>query len=144
LIEVFFPGYDKSGNLYVDGFNSGGTFGFVELPKGKSTWITLTGASVEFPGNVQFDGKYITVNDQEGHAIYGYTCSGTSCTLERIVSLNGASDCDQTWIAKGYVICPDAGNNGVEIIKYPAGGIIAHLGGSEGFSEPLGSVQAEK
>jgi hypothetical protein len=92
---------------------------------------------------VQFDGKYITVNDVKAHEIFGYTCSGTSCTLKQTVALTGASDCSQTWIAKGYVICPDAGNNGVEIFKYPAGGgIIAHLGGS--FSTPLSSVQAEK
>jgi hypothetical protein len=143
LIEAFFPGYDTKGNLYVDGFNSDGGFGFVELPKGKTTWITLSGASIEFPGGVQFDGKYITINDQEAHDIFGYTCSGTTCTLKRTVALMGSSDCDQTWIAKGYVICPDAGNSDVEIFKYPAGGsIVKTLTGS--FSEPLGAVQAEK
>ena len=71
---------------------------------------------------MQYDGKYVTVNDQEAHDIFGYTCSGTSCTLEQTVSLSGSSDCDQTWIAKGYAICPDAGNLDGEIYKYPAGG----------------------
>jgi hypothetical protein len=141
-IEAFFPGYDKSGNLYVDGFTSAG-FCFAELPKGSSSWTTLSGASVSFPGGVQWDGKYITVNDQEAHTINGYTCSGGSCTLKQTVSLSDASDCDQTWIAKGYVICPDAGKNGAEIFKYPAGGNAeATLTGS--FSSPLGAVQAEK
>jgi hypothetical protein len=137
LIEAFFAGYDKSGNLYVDGFNSS-TFDFVELPKGSKSWETLSlSNSVEFPGSVQYDGKYITVNDQEGHAIYGYRCSSGSCTLERTVSLSGASGCGQTWIARGYVIC------GAEIVKYPAGGNpIAHLGTSS--FEPLGAVQVEK
>jgi hypothetical protein len=140
LIEAFYGGYDKSGNLYVDGFNSGGTFGFVELPNGSNSWETLsTSNSVEFPGSVQFDGTYITVGDQEAHNIYGYTCHGTSCTLKRTVTLSGSSNCDQTWIAKGYVIC------GTAIVKYPAGGIIAHLRApSSGLSELLGSVQAEK
>jgi hypothetical protein len=143
LIEAFFLGYDNKSNLFLDGFNSGGAFALAELPKGSKSFETLTGPSVEFPGAVQFDGKYITVNDQEAHTINGYTCSGTSCTLKQTVSLTGAGDCDQTWIAKGYVICPDAGNNDAEIFKYPAGGsILKTLTGS--FSEPLGAVQAEK
>jgi len=144
LIEAFFAGYDKGSNLYVDGFNNQGAFGLVELKKGSSTWETLSlSNSIEFPGNVQFDGKYITVNDQEAHDIFGYTCSGTSCTLEQTVSLSGSSDCDQTWIAKGYVICPDAGNLDGEIYKYPAGGSPeATL--TDSFSEPLAASAAAK
>jgi hypothetical protein len=146
LTEAFFAAYDNNGNLFVDGFNSNDAFGFVELPKGTSTWETLsTSNSVEFPGNVQFDGTYVTVNDQEAHDIFGYTCSGTNCTLEQTVALVGSSDCNQTWIAKGYVICPDAGNEEAEIFKYPAGGsAIAVLIGPASFSEPLASVQAAK
>ena len=102
-----------------------------------------TSNTVEFPGQVQFDGKYVTVNDQEAHAIYGYTCSGTTCTLEQTVALTGSGDCDQTWIAKGYVICPDAGNGDGEIYKYPAGGsIVATLTGS--FDEPLAASAESK
>jgi hypothetical protein len=144
LIEAFFATYDKNSNLYVDGFNDEDEFGLVELKKGSSTWETLsTSNSIEFPGNVQYDGKYVTVNDQEAHDIFGYTCSGTSCTLEQTTALDGSSDCDQTWIAKGYVICPDAGNDDGEIYKYPAGGsIVATLTAS--FSEPLASSAVEK
>jgi hypothetical protein len=145
LIEAFFAGYDKTGNLYIDGFNSGGTFGFVEMPKGKTTFTTLSGASVQFPGEVQFDGKYITVNDQLAHAIFGYTCSGSACTLKQTTNLTGSSDCDQTWIAKtgakGYVICPDAGNNNAAEYPYPAGGSAIHtLTGS--YDVPLASSAA--
>ncbi len=145
LIEAFFAGYDQGSNLYVDGFNSGGTFGLVELRKGSSTWETLsTSNSVEFPGQVQFDGKYVTVNDQEAHDIFGYTCKGINCTLERTVSLTGSSDCDQTWIGNGVAFCPDAGNDDGEVYKYPAGGSpIATLTGT-GFSGPLGFVEVRK
>jgi hypothetical protein len=144
LIEAFFAGYDKGSNLYVDGFNNEGEFGLVELKKGSSTWETLSlSNSIEFPGNVQFDGKYVTVNDQEAHDIFGYTCSGTSCTLKQTVSLSGSSDCDQTWIAKSYVICPDAGNLDGEIYKYPAGGS-AEATLTDSFSEPLASSAAKK
>ena len=51
LIEAFFDSYDNHGNLYVDGFNSEGTFCFAELKKGSSTRKTLsTSNSVELPG----------------------------------------------------------------------------------------------
>ena len=132
LVEAFFDGFDTKGNLYVDGFNSGSTFGFVELKKGTSTWETLSlSNSISFPGGVQYDGKYITIGDQTADDIYGYMCSGTSCTLKRTVS-----GCGGGWIANGYAIC------GAEIVKYPAGGIIARLGSS--YFAPLGAVQVEK
>jgi hypothetical protein len=133
LTEAFFDGYDNKSNLYVDGFNSGGTAALAELRKGSSKFQTLaTSNTVLFPGSVQFDGKYITVGDQQAPAIYGYACSGTTCTLKRTVS-----GCGGGWIANGYVIC------GAEIFKYPAGGNpIAHLGTSS-FA-PLGAVQVEK
>jgi hypothetical protein len=144
LMEVLLCGYDNKSNLYCDGFNSNNAFGFVELPHGTSTWVTLSlSNSIEFPGAVQWDGKYITINDQEAHEILGYTCRGTTCTLKRTVVLSGASDCDGTWLGNGYVVCPDAGNNDAVMYKYPAGGSpIATLKGS--FSEPLAAVQVEK
>jgi hypothetical protein len=146
LIEAFFAGYDTDSNLYVDGFNNQDEFGFVELKQGSSTWETLsTSNSIEFPGQVQFDGKYITVNDQEAHDIFGYTCKGTSCTLKRTVSLSGSSDCDQTWIGNGVAFCPDAGNGDIEVYKYPAGGSpIATLTGTATFAGLLAIVQARK
>lgn len=144
LIEAFFDGYDDHGNLFVDGFNSSGDLGLVELPKGSSTFETITTTNnVEFPGAVQWDGKYLTVGDQEAHAIYRYTVSGTTATLKGTVLLSGSSDCDQTWIAKSIVFCPDAGNVDVEVYSYPAGGYpIATLIGS--FSEPVAAVQVAR
>jgi hypothetical protein len=145
LAEVYFCGYDAKSDLYCDGFTSATAVGLVELPHGTTTWVTLSGVSIEYPGGVQWDGKYITINDQEAHDIRGYTCSSGNCTLERTVVLKGAGDCVQTWIANGYVICPDVAHNEGAIYKYPAGGhAIAHLAASSGFSEPLGSVQAVK
>jgi hypothetical protein len=144
LIEAFFDGYDNQGNLFVDGFNDGGGTGLVEFPKGSSTFETITlSNSVSFPGAVQWDGKYLTIGDQESHVIYRYAVSGTMATLNGTVSLSGSSDCDQTWIAKTIVFCPDAGNIDVEVYAYPAGGYpIATLIGS--FSEPLAAVQVSK
>jgi hypothetical protein len=136
LDSTYFAGYDNKGDLFVDGMTESETYGVVEMASGSSSFKAVTlSNTIEFPGGMQWDGKYITLNDQEAHVIYGYTCSGTSCTLKRTVSLSGSSDCVQTWIGKGDVFCPDAGNETVEVYKYPAGGSpIAALTGSVGGS----------
>jgi hypothetical protein len=143
LDSTYFDGYDNKGDLFVDGITESDTYGVDEMAAGSSSFkpVTLSG-TIEFPGAVQYDGKYITIDDQEAHAIYGYACSGMSCKLKRTVSLSGSSDCVQTWIGNGDVFCPDAGNEAVEVYKYPAGGSpIASLTGPLG---PTGIIQVRK
>jgi hypothetical protein len=142
LNEEYFDGYDNEGNLFADGFAD--SFALIELPKGSSTFQTITTSNtVEFPGSVQWDGKYVTVTDQEANAMYQYTISGTKATLRGTVSLKGSADCAQTWIATGVVFCADAGLYGAEVFKYPAGGSpIAILSGN--FDLPLGAVAAKE
>jgi hypothetical protein len=124
LFESYFDGYDNKGNLFVDGRTFSLGFGLIELPKGSSTFKNISVSNtVSFPGAVQWDGKYLTVGDQESHAIYRYEVSGTTATLKGTVTLTGASDCGQTWIgSRGKVFCPDSGNSQGEVYKYPAGG----------------------
>jgi hypothetical protein len=143
LTGEYFDGYDNHGNLFADGF-SGSGFTLIELPKGSGKFQTITTSnSVGFPGSVQWDGKYLTVLDQNGNNIYQYTVSGTKATLKGTVSLTGAGDCAQTWIATGIVYCGDAGISGGEAFKYPAGGpAIVTFSGT--FDFPLGVVAAEK
>jgi hypothetical protein len=82
--STYYDGYDNKGDLFVDGITESDTYGVVEMASGSSSFspVTLSNA-IEFPGGIQWDGKYVTLNDQEGHAIYGYTCSGMRCTLGR-------------------------------------------------------------
>ncbi|HLY04101.1 MAG TPA: hypothetical protein VKR56_16570 [Candidatus Cybelea sp.] len=144
LVSEYFDGYDPHGNLYFDGYDGASNFELDQLPKGssKARQITTTN-NVDFPGSVQWDGKYLTVTDQRADAIYQYTIRGTKATLEGTVSLTGAGDCAQTWIATGVVYCADAGNYGAEVFKYPAGGSpIAVFSGS--FDVPLGTVAADR
>jgi len=143
LDEEFFDGYDNKGNLFADGFNSSGLFALVELPKGSSTFRTITTSNtVEFPGSVQWDGKYLTVFDQAANAMYRYTVSGATATLQGTVSFT-STDCAQTWIVQGLLYCADAGNNDAEVFKYPAGGSpTAVLTGNLYF--PFGVVAVRK
>jgi hypothetical protein len=145
LDEEFFDGYDPSGDLFADGFvGYRSDFALVELPKGSTKFETIkTSNQVNFPGSVQWDGTYLTVFDQTANALYQYTVSGTKATLKGTVSLSGSSDCAQTWIVKGLLYCGDAGNNGGEVFKYPAGGSpVAVFTGD--FDLPLGVTAAQK
>ena len=144
LVAEYFDGYDNQGNLFADGFTSGSNFGLVELPKGGSTFKTITTSnSVQFPGSVQWDGKYLTVFDQLASVTYQYVVHGSKATLKGTVSYPGVGDCAQTWIVKGLIYCGDAGNGDGEVFNYPAGGsAIAVLG--SGLPEPLGVTAAKK
>ncbi|HLY03024.1 MAG TPA: hypothetical protein VKR56_11100 [Candidatus Cybelea sp.] len=144
LAKEYFDGYDPSGNLFADGLDSGHTFELVELPTGSSKFVKIkTSNSPRFPGSVQWDGTYLTVFDQDTSETYQYTVNGTTATLKNTVQFTGAGDCAQTWIVKGLLYCGDAGNNGGEVFKYPAGGSpTATFTGN--FDVPLGAVAAKK
>jgi hypothetical protein len=85
----------------------------------------------------------LTVLDQEINVIYRYAIKGTTATLKGSVTLTGAGDCTQTWIAIGVVFCADAGNDNGVVYAYPAGGSpIAVLSGN--FDLPLGVVAVQR
>ena len=110
LSHVYFDAYDNKGNLFFDGLNSSSRVELRELPKGstKSEVIT-TSNTVQSPGSVQWDGTYLTVTDEQVDAMYQYAVNGTRATLKGTVSLSGAIECTQPWIATGVVFCADAG-----------------------------------
>jgi hypothetical protein len=143
LAREYFDGYDPNGNLFFDGFTNASAFQLDELPNGSSKVQTITTSNtIQFPGSVQWDGKYLTVFDQLANAMYQYTVSGTKATLKGTISFTGSGDCAQTWIAKGVVYCGDAFNDNGEVFAYPAGGSpIAVFTGD--FNEPLGTVAVQ-
>ena len=144
LSKEYFDGYDSSGNLFADGMGSTDSFSLVELPHGSSKFVTIkTSNSPEFPGSVQWDGSYLTVFDQQTSETYQYTVSGTTATLKNTVQFAGVGDCAQTWIVTGLLYCGDAGNNGGEVFKYPAGGSPTAVFTGD-FDLPLGVTAAKK
>ncbi len=144
LAREYFNGYDSKGNLFADGFDASDNFMLVELPVGKTKFVTIkTTNSPEFPGSVQWDGTYVTVFDQSTSETYRYHVNGTTAMLKHTIQYNGASDCAQTWLVKDLMYCGDAGNNDGEVFAYPAGGnALAILSGS--FDEPLGVVAVRR
>jgi hypothetical protein len=138
--EVFFSAYDKASNLWIDGENATGAAVAELTNKGKIVNGTLSGATLGFPGGVQFDGKNIAVNDQDAASVYQlkkFKVVGT-------VPLSGASDIDADWIdvPTGLLIGPDAGAAQVEIYPYPKGGSPSQT--LTGFSEPIGATVSAK
>jgi hypothetical protein len=82
------PGYDASGNLYVQAQTSSGTAGLAMLASGAQDLVTATvsGATVSFPGSIQWDGKYMAATDQSYKggtisALYRLSVSGSQATV---------------------------------------------------------------
>jgi len=67
--EMWPPGYDDKGNLFIE---TGGTPNLCELPSGSSTLQAVAfNHNIEFPGSAMWDGKHLTLTDQESSG--GYT-----------------------------------------------------------------------
>jgi hypothetical protein len=144
LFKYYFVGYDDRGNLYADGEVSlaSGGFAFCGLRKGASSMRNISlNQSIDYPGQVQWDGKYVTVSDQNDATVYRFTIKGTSGTEEGSTVLDGADDCVQNWIEENKVYCPAFSSAAVFIYPYPAGG--APINKITGFSEPVGATVVE-
>ena len=83
-------GYDNKGSLFLAGreYRSGDPT-FAELPKGSSTFLTL---SLPFPvdAGIQWDGEYVAVGsviNEENARIYRLDVSGSTVTVKGTVSL---------------------------------------------------------
>jgi|HubBroStandDraft_4_1064222.scaffolds.fasta_scaffold00014_64 hypothetical protein len=106
----FFCSYDDKGNLFVDGADYGSYHTlFAELANGSSTLTSVTlDKTIGYPGGVQWDGKYIAVQDTYGHAIYRFSISGSSGTSMGAVHIKGDKSglLAQFWIDGNTVVVP--------------------------------------
>lgn len=113
-------GYDKAGNLFVDGYDASGNFRYAELPSGGSSFTDITLSQTPAgAGNVQWDGSYMAIGDT-GLTIY--QTQGSTV----VNSLTLDSGCvEQFYIVGGTsnrrVIAPSCDGN-ANIFPYPAGG----------------------
>ena len=128
-----FCGYDPKGNLYADGTDAAQSqFHFAELSKGAKTFenIKLTGGLIYYPGNVQWDGKYVAVGDQniggfDVSAIYQTTGAGGKIVHKTPLddpTDGSAEDIVQFWIDGKTVVGPNNYGSDAGFYKYPAGG----------------------
>jgi hypothetical protein len=135
-------GYDNKGNVFVDGYDSGSNFTFVELPKGATTFKRITvNRSIGFGGGVQWDGSYITLGNAYQKVIYQVQISGSTGTVKSSTPLEGTSVVFQYWIQGAKVVAANitsfhTPNGDVRFWKYPAGGKATKTIGP--FSKPDG------
>jgi hypothetical protein len=116
-----FCGYDNKGNLFADGASTSSEFAFAELPKGGSglTNITLQ-QKIEWPGGVQWDGKYVAVGDTDAGIIY--RTNGAGGKVKGSTSLGDSNYVNQFWIAGKTVVAPSQDGGDVGLYTYPTGG----------------------
>ena len=130
-------GYDKKGNIFLDGEDSSGKFEFAELPKGSSSFSEITlNVSITTPGGVQGDGKYVTVGDAKNGNIY--RTDGAGGKVESTTSLTDSDGIFQYVIAGKKVIGPNVYSANVGIWKYPKGGSPSKT--LTGFTDPFGAA----
>lgn len=134
-------GYDKNGNLYVDGNTGGGgapDFVFAELPSGASGFTDIAlPQSIYIPDGVQWDGKHVAVGDETAggtaiSAIYQFSISGSTATevgstpLDRQGGGSAPTSVTAVWIDGKKVVGANgasaSGDNNPGVWKYPAGG----------------------
>ncbi|MGB7017038.1 MAG: hypothetical protein WBD69_13920, partial [Candidatus Cybelea sp.] len=81
-IGAMYCGYDDNGNLFIDGLNDQKP-AFAELPKGSSEFTVLSiPESVGAPGQVQWDGKYITYESyDQTRQVFQLSISGSEAEI---------------------------------------------------------------
>jgi hypothetical protein len=129
-LNATFCGYDNAGNLFVDGLASGLQPGLAELPKGGNTFIAVSiSQSVGEPGQVQWDGKYITYESGGFPPVIVSQLEvyGSQATVVGTTTLQGIRRFpSQSWIYKDAIIVPYSSLHGyarnIGIWKYPEGG----------------------
>jgi hypothetical protein len=128
--SALFCGYDDNGDLFIDGI---GSPELAELPKGASSFTNLSlDQYINYPGQIQWDGTYITEQDQGSPEapIYRLEVSGSAATIAGVTKFTGISgyvDDSQSWIQGNRVVVPFEfskrnGRYAVGFWKYPGGG----------------------
>jgi hypothetical protein len=130
-MRPYYCGYDNKGNLFVDGTpGEASGFVFAELPKGGSDLMNVTlNQEISFGYSVQWDGKYIAVEDPTTSKIYRFAISGCTGTLKGTTSLGGLTIGPQlAWITGDRVLVAYEVNvsykplGEVLYYRYPKGG----------------------
>jgi hypothetical protein len=146
---VYFLDFDASGNLFVDGTswnNRGRKFRFAELPRGADKIVNLkvSGAKIEFPGDVQYNNGSVAIGDGKRPVIY----QTTDGIVTGRTAFHDLCKVTEFFIEGAHVIAPNTcgtvgrpGRKDVLIYNYPAGG--APIKRLTGFKAPFGVVVTE-
>ena len=130
-IDSSYCGYDNAGDLFVDGYGNGNAPALAELPSGGSAFSGVSvSASVGTPGQVQWDGDYITYESRTKHdvAVSRLEVSGSEATIVSTTQFDINKNAMQSWIYKSKIFIPYDNNTQVGhqrrvgAWQYPRGG----------------------
>jgi hypothetical protein len=128
----FFCGYDNKGNLFVDGADAGSYHTeFAELASGATTLKSVTlNKTIGYPGGVQWDGKYVAVQDVVSRVLYRFQISGSRGISAGTVQFKGDTSTliKQFWINGKAIAIPYGSGRRVRAVgvwPYPAGGSLS-------------------
>lgn len=127
LTSMLFCAYDNQGNLFVDGYNAT-QFVLAELPAATSSFTSITlNQNIQYGGQLQWDGQYVTVETKINPAIYQIQVTGSAGMVVGTVTLTGVGlRATQSWIEGDKIAVPTGPftKRATEVIfwKYPHGG----------------------
>ncbi len=127
-IGAMYCGYDNNGNLLIDGRNDQKP-AFAELPKGSNDFTVFSiPESVGAPGQVQWDGKYITYESYDlTRQIFQLSVSGSEAEIVSSTKFKSMPKRSYpSWIYGSNVVVPynirGIRANVIGVWKYPNGG----------------------
>jgi hypothetical protein len=127
MTQLLYCAYDNAGNLYVDGYN-GAHFALAELPAGGSAFVPISVTqAINVPGQVQWDGQYLAVEDRFHPIVYQFAVSGSAATLISSTRMHPmGTRAQESWIGDGLIAVPTGphAKRAIEIgiWNYPSGG----------------------
>jgi hypothetical protein len=142
--SILYCGYDNNGNLFIGGYGPQ-HFAMAELAKGSSSFSNISlNQTIVNPGQIQWDGQYLTVQEQQHPVIYRVAVSGSQASVVGTTHFLGPIVyASQSWISGGTVVMwmkrRDHGiPRAIGIWKYPKGGKPLTLINGHGYLEVYG------
>ncbi|MFY9719471.1 MAG: hypothetical protein WAK16_07485 [Candidatus Cybelea sp.] len=129
--NYYYCGYDDKGNLFVNGTGAGPVMYLEELRKGASGLKELAlnrSLSDSAIGQVQWDGRNITLEDLTDSALLRLSISGSKAKVVGTTHLDGWYDATLSWLNGSTLLVPTGGKNTkLGFWNYPSGGKATRL-----------------
>ena len=123
MTSYSFVDYDKSGNLYVDGYGAGSSFQLAELRAGGSSLTSIAvsgiGSGEDSAAGLVWDGHDLAVADGLNDVIYRIAISGSSGTILNTWHIAGWKAHDDAVFAIDGTKLLFPENGKVEFFSYP-------------------------
>jgi hypothetical protein len=117
--------YDNRGNLYADRWVDVSDLTIDVLPKGKSTFAYVTtDQTVDVPGAMQANGKYVVVGDEDLGVAYRFIVTPSRATTVDSITLDQETRLGGFFIDRNRIVAMggDSGGGLLSLYRYPQGG----------------------